>query len=94
MILANSDSSTYTVNELPKAKQERQAPCLVNINEKQILFIGGHDSTETQIYGSTYQYNISKNITTRILLELNLPRFGSSGCYIDGHVFVIGGAKF
>ena len=45
MILVNPDGLTYQIKELPKAKQERMGSCIVNIDDTQLLMIGGKDYT-------------------------------------------------
>jgi hypothetical protein len=90
MVLTNTDDSTFKINELPKAKQARFFSCLVNINDKQVLFIGGTRRNGSAL-ASVYEYIIAGDSKPKNYPELKVSRIHASGCYVDGKIFVISG---
>lgn len=41
MLILNFDGRNYKRTKLPKAKKHRAAPCFVNVDDKELLIIGG-----------------------------------------------------
>lgn len=65
---------------------------LVCLPDSTVIVIGGKDSSSpAKYYNTVSQYNIEKDFWRKTLPKLNDAREGAAGCFVNGHIYVVGG---